>query len=520
MPPGNDSQVAELVEAAGKMTDRTAKLHQEIEVLKGDLRNDLNTLTTTVQEMKKGLVSPDPDVLKRAVEEIMADRQKEEVSSGLLYPHEQAMISVVPDPWAEEGSYLDLTDYDVKHLVGMGTAGLDLAVQAQPESDAHKHFARIAMDVKLLDAMARLSSAHKGEPYPGFGAALPKFSKRWAQYQDRFFGSLVGKAAADLHDKVDTIDWVPTGWSTELRTLVTLALKVMAFFTRIPMPQDPFTIPLDLTDTEADYMPETTSVPTSYPGDTNWQKLAPSKLTLEAAKLRSRLFGSAEMTEDAMVAMLPLFRSQAVKFLANGQEKAGINGQKTGTIDTGDAPGANDCRKAWDGLRYFVESIAGTAGYVDGATFNSTDILITSIRKEMGEFGADPSDLAYIPSISAFLQMLSFSEVKKLNEYGPNHTTARGELANVGGASIIPSRYVRQDLNASGIYDGVTETKTIVICVHKGGWIIGDKRNVTVDVVKHIPEDIYELVAFQRMQLKPVYPNTYIHTAIIRNITS
>ena len=39
--------------------------------------------------------------------------------------------------------------------------------------------------------------------------------------------------------------------------------------------------------------------------------------------------------------------------------------------------------------------------------------------------------------------------------------------------SVIVSEQVRTTLNASGVYDGVTQTKTMLIIVHKDAFMLG-----------------------------------------------
>jgi hypothetical protein len=68
--------------------------------------------------------------------------------------------------------------------------------------------------------------------------------------------------------------------------------------------------------------------------------------------------------------------------------------------------------------------------------------------------------LAWIASIASYYKMLGLTEVLTLQNYGPQATVLQGELGKFDSIPIIVSEYQRQDLNASGVYDGVTKTKT------------------------------------------------------------
>jgi hypothetical protein len=58
----------------------------------------------------------------------------------------------------------------------------------------------------------------------------------------------------------------------------------------------------------------------------------------------------------------------------------------------------------------------------------------------------------------------------------------------------VPSEYIREDLNASGIYDGVTETKTVLPIVHRPSWKFGTFGPFTVRSSDEIHMESYMTV--------------------------
>ncbi|NIM22363.1 MAG: hypothetical protein GTN64_08115, partial [Candidatus Latescibacteria bacterium] len=264
---------------------------------------------------------------------------------------------------------------------------------------------------------------------------------------------------------------------------------------------------------------ETTSIPSAWGIDTtNVQKFAPEKPTLIARKIAGQRVISGEGVEDAIVPMLPAIRNAIIRDIASGEEKAIIDGQRTSTIDTGDAPGTNDVRYAWDGIRWYVEQYTGAKVDANG-TITGT-MLVSALRKAMGEYGMDDTRLVHIPSANAYLDMLGIDDVRTVGEMGPAATMVRGQLAQVGSAPIVPSRYVRTDLNASGIYDGVIETKTINILVHRGGWIIGDRRKVTIEAQRWPLDDAWQLVGMERVSFANLFGTSHNMAAVLFDITS
>jgi hypothetical protein len=214
---------------------------------------------------------------------------------------------------------------------------------------------------------------------------------------------------------------------------------------------------------------------------------------------------SAELDEDAMVAMLPLMRTKVVKILANSRDKAHIDGQPT-TIDTGDAPGNFDVRKPYLGLRKFCGDASSEVDF--NGTLSATG-LISSMPLQMGEYAAEIAQLLHLTSPAGFYKMIALDQVLTVDQFGPNATIHTGQLGGIGGVPILVNRYVRADLNVAGIYDGVTETRTTDILFRRDAWIIGDRRRVTVNA-QYIPQlDQWDVIAMERYSFTNVFGTSY-----------
>ncbi|MBU1374317.1 MAG: phage major capsid protein, partial [Bacteroidetes bacterium] len=73
------------------------------------------------------------------------------------------------------------------------------------------------------------------------------------------------------------------------------------------------------------------------------------------------------------------------------------------------------------------------------------------------------------------------------------------------GSPIVVSEYIYDNLNASGVYDGVTATKTIMLAVNTAAFVIGDRRLVTVKTDENIETDQQLLVCTQRKDFKSFF---------------
>lgn len=309
-------------------------------------------------------------------------------------------------------------------------------------------------------------------------------------------------------------EWIPTGFSARLWEKVRLETKVAALFEEIPMPTNPFKPPVLLGDMTAYLVPESTSdevvttatIPASTPttGD----------FTLTAKRLAARVRVSDEATEDSLVPMMDILKNNIAKAVAYALETAIINGDTAGTHQDSDTTNAKDARKAWDGLRKLTPSGSKT----DIATFNET--TLRTIRKKMGVYGVNPGNLAWIVGLSGYIQLLGLTGVLTLEKYGPQATILTGELGKFDGAPVIVSEAIRQNLNASGVYDGATTTKTIVELVNRLAFVRGLRKGFTLQQGQDIENGQGILVAGVRVAFKNVYASTEAAVGLGYNLTT
>jgi len=328
----------------------------------------------------------------------------------------------------------------------------------------------------------------------------PKTLRIWKDLQDH---ELV--KAMDTETAGEGAEWVPTGLSAEVIDRVRLELKVGNLHTRLPMPTNPYQIPIVSSDPTAYLVAESTAdVSTKITASDK----GTSDRTLTAKKLGARVLFSEELSEDSIVPVLSELKNNIVVALKTGVEDCTINGDTSGTHQDSDVTSAADARKAWLGYRKMAQS----AAKVDISTFNA-DVLRT-IRKKMGVYGVNPVNLAWVVGISGYIQMLGIKDdqnnpmVTTIDKYGPNATILTGELAKFDGSPIIVSEKVRETLNASGVYDGTTTTKTEIILVYRPGFRFGDRRKVTIKTDEDIETDQTILVATLRMAFAAMHDYT------------
>ncbi len=290
------------------------------------------------------------------------------------------------------------------------------------------------------------------------------------------------RAAFDTQTAEEGAEFVPTVLSAQLIERVNLALRVLAFIPVIGMPSNPFEIPAyALQRVRGGRHTEQTA----DTGQTKIKKITPGtrKVVLAAAKFASEILTSKEAQEDSIVPVLPFLREELVEFTAADLEDAAINGDATGAHRDSDSNGADDPRKNWDGIRQVANANGAERDHGGG------DLTVAGLRanrKAMGKYGIDPGQLVHIIGMGAYIDLLGDEKVQTVDKYGANATVLTGELGRADGVPLIVSEYVREDLTAAGIHDGVTETKTIAATVHRRALLRGTRRELTVEFLREL----------------------------------
>lgn len=300
-------------------------------------------------------------------------------------------------------------------------------------------------------------------------------------------------------DTGDTGNFVPTQFSAQLMDDVRLQIKVAGLFRRLSLTKSPFTNPVRGSRVPAYLVGESTSdvsdkIPTSNPGDQN--------VTFAAIKFAVRNVFSDELEEDSIVPILPWVRDELIQAMADAEEDCIINGDTTATHMDSDTTSVYDVKKGFKGLRKLSGLNSGNAA-VDLGTFSTANLR--AIRKAMGKYGVNPADLAYVVSMSAYIDFLGLSEVLTLDKYGAQATVMNGELAKFDGIPIVVSEFMRQDLNASGVYDGSTTDNTALLLVYRPSFIAADFGVPKSETDRDIETQQTKVVTSHRMDFERVH---------------
>lgn len=289
---------------------------------------------------------------------------------------------------------------------------------------------------------------------------------------------------------------IPTDLSSDLLNRMYLESELASEFisSEIQMPTDSFEIPIR------------TTRPTFYKGSenpgSNPTESSPGtgKVILSAEKLIGRTNFSYEADEDAIVAVLPMVTENLASAAADALEGAIINGDTAASQDS-DASAGDDVT-LFDGIRKLALAGSCSTSLASGGISAAN---IRAIKKNMGRWGLRPRDVVIVTGVNGYNDFLGLTETLTAEKVGTNAARIlTGEAPSIHGIRILVSSQVREDLNADGVYDGVTTDKGSIFLVHRPSWMMGVRRGFTVEVDRDIQQQLNIVVASFRRAFKPI----------------
>jgi len=205
--------------------------------------------------------------------------------------------------------------------------------------------------------------------------------------------------------------------------------------------------------------------------------------TISTSKLISTSYLGNETEEDAILPILPLIRESMVRSHARGIENAILAGNHdNGVYSSG----------AFEGLLAAADSdnhetSAGASGFAASDVVTAADLL--GMRKNMGKYGVNPSDVVYIVSQDVYFNLLEDAEFQDANLVGDMATKLSGEIGQVFGSRVLLCDEFAS--KAAGIYGAVA--------VYTRNYVMPRLRGVTVESDYEVANQRRVLVASQRI---------------------
>jgi HK97 family phage major capsid protein len=291
------------------------------------------------------------------------------------------------------------------------------------------------------------------------------------------------------------LELIPTDLSSTLLYRMTMESELTRrlLATEIIMPSNPFKFPLRRTRTAWRKGVQGTAGTASNP--------TTDGLTLDAAKFIAIAEYTAEAEEDAIVAMLPMLQTDLSAGGAAAFESAVLNGDTTGTHQDSDTTDSEDVRKNFKGLRKYALAGSLTVSFASGGISAAN---MHALIKKLGKWGVKASDLLFVLGSQGYHDVVDLPETLTADKAGAAARIITGNAPSLYGVPIITSEAVREDLNASGVYDGSVTTKGSVYLLHLPSWVTGVRRAFKIETDFDKKSEVACVVASYRRDFKPM----------------
>ena len=205
--------------------------------------------------------------------------------------------------------------------------------------------------------------------------------------------------------------------------------------------------------------------------------------TLSTKKLISQSYLGNETEEDAIMPILPLIRESMVRSHARAIENAILAGD--------DADGAfGTSGAAFEGLLHLARN---DSDYTQSTTAFASDKIVATdlleMRKNMGKYGINPSEVVYIVSQRSYYELLEDVEFQDANLVGDMATKLNGEIGQVYGSRVL----MCDEFATPAV------SKFAAIAVNPRNYVMPRLRGVTIESDYEVANQRRVLVASQRL---------------------
>lgn len=319
-------------------------------------------------------------------------------------------------------------------------------------------------------------------------------------------------------------EFVPTGMAATIWEDIFLATRVADTIMTIPMPTDPFDVPVGIGNII--WRKATQGQPTT-PSDPST-----NKATLTSTELITEQQWTYTLDEDSIIALMPLMRAEITRSGAEIIDDFIINADSTdaatGNINLDDANPPDDSfflSSGQDGLRH-LWLVDSTGQGVNGGGAALTDAMIVSALGLMDKHAANPSDLVIVGDVQTYLKGFLSSaagspgaNLLTLDKFGPNAIVLTGQIAAYRGIPVITSASHRL-AEADGKLSATAANNTLgsLTIFNRLFWKKGFRRQLLIEMDRDIRSRMMIMVTSMRLAVAARTRTSAQHTAGIRNI--
>ncbi len=539
--PANPGAMIELVKSMGIEIPNLKSMHKEESMTKEELQAITDAMEAKIDAMPKAFTA---DEAKKALSDIHKEveelKKKGDISPEALKELQEkssADLMAAVKVLEKKIETTFVTPAKMVHeMAGVDQAkrlgNLEMLSNAEHfkqhivSADYEKAAARIGLtDQKhllkeLQDASDDLLivGACLGMTKPGPGGVgtiwdiLPFGLKTYQPYKrllDEFHKAL------DTATATEGTEWVPTGMSGTLLRDIELERGLVSRMQRFNLPTSPYEWPIVTSGATAYIIAE--ALNDSNANTFTQSTPGTSQITFTAQGMGAAVTVSGEIVEDSIIPIIPFIRQELALALSDGEETAIINGDNASTHQDTDvaALGSSDIRKIFDGLR--LDALANASVAIGGTL---TYALMVSILKKADKWAIKPGEAFWLASVDSYYKALALTQFTGYDAFGTAAVAQQGQLPWAIGHPMVPSAFMRNDLDPNGVNAASDNVHTALMIVNAKGYMIGDRRQSTVETDRIVLTDQTVIVAKQRLDLQKITVSGATPSAIGINITS
>lgn len=279
---------------------------------------------------------------------------------------------------------------------------------------------------------------------------------------------------------VTSVDQFLSNFSRDVYTELEQQLVIAPLFTRMPVDAKTFRVPVADEDTDGDVamfrsgtyatgIADSTNVPVS-----NQHSLSAVEFTPHKFMASTHLAKDEE--EDTILPLIDFLRTASTRRMARAIDKSILRG--TGAL-TGFTASPTNAITAGTGYASVIEGITNLTGdaSLTVATGSATDKAdpsdIAAARAQMGKYGLQlGGDLVYITSVEGYNNLVTTSDFRTVDTFGPHATYLTGSVGAVYGIPIIVSEFL-DNAGTTGNHLGVL--------LYKPGFLIAERRAMEIE---------------------------------------
>jgi len=279
--------------------------------------------------------------------------------------------------------------------------------------------------------------------------------------------------------------------STNLEAEVRRRLVVAPNLRNIAMATNVMTIPVNPEAGVATWMANTAFGTTASAGSNATHAL--KEITLNAYKVATNEYMAYEEEEDALLALAPIVRDAMIRRVARAVDRAMLRGAGTGS-----------------------DPVLGLVGYDAVSAVNldisdatkATVATLRALRKDLGAWGLDPSELVYIVSTDVYYDLLDDEIFQTVDKIGTQATLLTGQVGSIANTPVLVSaEFADKAAGAAG-----------AICFAPGNFIAGNQRGLRIDTHDLVETQRKVMVASLRTGMTQVTTNLGAGVSALRYV--